>query len=58
MVDIMLCPLGTYGLDINGNRYGMEEDLDRVRGYETQRDALNSLMVKYQYAELGLSRRC
>jgi len=46
--------IGTYGVDINGNRLGMDPDPEKEKGYETLQDALNSLMVKYRNPDTGL----
>lgn len=46
--------VGTYGVDINGNRLGMPVDPEKERGYETVREALQSVMAKYDEADLGM----
>ena len=46
--------IGTFGLDKNGNRYGMKIDPKKNRGYTDLQDAVNSLMPKYDKGGLGL----
>jgi len=43
--------LCTFGLDKNGNRYGMKQDPEKEKGYESIADAMNSLMPKYSDAD-------
>lgn len=47
--------LGTFGYDLNGNRFGDVADPEKAKGYKTARDGLNALMQKYKFPELGLS---
>jgi len=46
--------IGTFGLDKNGNQYGMKVDPKKEKGYGSVQEALNSLMVKYRSGGLGL----
>jgi len=48
--------MGTYGLDINGNRHGMTPDENKAKGYDNLQDAINSLMKKYETVDLGLEK--
>jgi len=48
--------VGTFGVDINGNRYGKRVDSTKVKGYSTIKSALNSLMPKYDQGGLGLKK--
>jgi len=46
--------IGTFGLDVNGRRYGMKGVNKNVKdGFSTLKDAVNSLMVKYDKSGLG-----
>jgi len=47
--------LGTYGLDKNGNRYGFAQDPEKEKGYASKKEALQSLMTKYEKSDLGVS---
>lgn len=39
--------LGTFGFDKNGNIFGMHANSEKEKGYATIKDAVNSLMEKY-----------
>ena len=46
--------MGTFGLDKNGQRYREETNENAKDGYETVKEALNSLMPKYDEVGLGV----
>ena len=48
--------MGTFGLDKNGNRYGMSVDQEKEKGYATLEEALNSLMPKYDGVGIGVGQ--
>jgi tetratricopeptide (TPR) repeat protein len=48
--------MGTFGLDKNGNRYGMPVDQEKEKGYATLEEALNSLMPKYDGVGIGVGQ--
>lgn len=45
--------LCTFGLDKNGNRYGKVSDSEKEKGYASPREAVNSLMSKYDDVDWG-----
>lgn len=46
--------MGTFGLDQNGNRYGWPPDPTKSKGYTDLTKAINSVLEKYDEADLGL----
>jgi tetratricopeptide (TPR) repeat protein len=46
--------LCTFGFDKNGNQYGKKTDPKKEKGYDTAKEAINSLMVKFETSGIGL----